>query len=94
MLVFLQHKENYISNIETPINLDILIGTFSAYDNFDGNISDNIKIEYEDYIANINKPGTYTVIISVTDNSKNKTSATFYIVVIDKIPPSIFYVIT
>lgn len=82
-------NSQYISNIDNPIDLEHLITTFSAYDNFDGNISHNIKIEHDDYSSNTTKMGEYLVIISSEDSSKNKISCPFYIKVIDTTPPII-----
>jgi len=83
------YKEKYQSNINNPLDLDFLIKSFSAHDNFDGNISQNIKIEYEEYSSNKEKVGNYLIIISVADSASNKTTATFYIQAIDTTPPLI-----
>ena len=83
------YQNQYISNIDNPLDLDYLISFFSAYDNFDGNISDNIKIEYNEYTPNLNKVGNHIVIISVEDSSANKTSVTFYIEIKDTTKPTI-----
>ena len=82
-------QPQYTSNIDYPIELSMLLNTFSAYDTFDGNISSNIKIEYDEYSSNTNKIGEYLVIISVEDSSKNKISSYFYIKVVDTTPPII-----
>ena len=82
-------QPQYTSNIDHPIELSMLLNTFSAYDTFDGNISSNIKIEYDEYSSNTNKIGEYLVIISVEDSSKNKISSYFYIKVVDTTPPII-----
>lgn len=83
------YEKQYTTNIDYPLTLEFLLKTFSAYDNFDGNISSNIKIEYEEYTQNISKIGTYPVIISIEDLSSNKTSLTFYIQIVDTTPPTI-----
>lgn len=52
-----------------------------AIDNFDGDITDKVKIT-GDY--NMNKPGMYKVIYTVSDNALNKTSIEHNIVVYKK----------
>ena len=81
------YQEKYITNINNPIDLSLLISYFSAYDNFDGNISNKIEIKYEEYTQNLNKTGTYPIILSVQDAAQNLTSITFYIQIIDTTPP-------
>ena len=83
------YEEKYITNINSPLNLSILISYFSAYDNMDGNISDKIKIEYEEYTKNITIIGNYLVILSVEDSASNKATISFYIEIIDNSPPII-----
>lgn len=83
------YKEYYKTNIDNPINLNILLATISAYDKRDGNITNKITIEYSDYENNLKKAGTYSTILSVIDNANNKTSITFYIEIIDSTPPTI-----
>lgn len=79
----------YTSNIDYPLNLESLKRNFSAYDEFDGNITNKIKIEYDEYTNNTNKLGNYLVIISVEDSSLNKTTISFHIEIIDNTPPII-----
>ena len=83
------YEINYKTNINSPLDLNSLIKSFTAYDNFDGNISNQIKIEYEEYSNNLKKIGIYPIIISVEDNSSNKTTITIYIEIIDNTPPII-----
>ena len=83
------YEEKYITNLNNPLNLELLIKNFTAYDNFDGNISDKIKIEYNEYSNNINNTGNYPIILSIEDSYSNKTTITFYIEIIDTTPPTI-----
>lgn len=82
-------EEKYTTNINNPLNLEELLSLFTAYDNFDGNISHKIKIKYEDYTNNLDKTGVYAIILSVEDSSSNNTTITFYIEIIDTTPPII-----
>lgn len=83
------YETNYITNINSPLDLNSLIKNFSAYDNFDGNISNNIKIEYDQYSSNLDNVGIYPIILSIEDSSLNKTTITIYIEIIDNTPPTI-----
>lgn len=67
-------------------NFPPLSGGITAYDNADGNLTSEIKVEGE---VNVDKAGTYTLIYSVTDKSGNKTIAERKVTVIDNIPPKI-----
>ena len=40
------YNENYITNINSPIALETILSTISAYDKRDGNITNKLKIEY------------------------------------------------
>lgn len=83
------YKDYYSSNIDNPIKLTYILQNMSAYDERDGNITSSIIVEYNEYEDNINKLGTYPVILSVSDSSNNKTSITFYIEIKDLTPPTI-----
>lgn len=83
------YQEKYITNINNPMDLNLLISYFSAYDNFDGNISNKIEIKYEEYTQNLDKTGTYPIILSIQDSSLNLTTVTFYIQIIDTTAPTI-----
>lgn len=83
------YETNYTTNINSPLDLNLLIKNFSAYDNFDGNISSKIKIEYNQYSNNLENIGVYPVILSIEDTSLNKTTITIYIEIIDTTPPTI-----
>lgn len=83
------YKDYYTSNIDSPIQLINILNNITAYDEREGNLTSSIIIEYNEYEDNLNKIGTYPVILSVSDSSSNKTSITFYIEIKDLIPPSI-----
>lgn len=83
------YKDYYSSNIDSPINLTYILQNITAYDERDGNLSSSIIVEYNDYEENLNKLGTYPIILSVCDSSNNKTSITFYIEIKDLTPPTI-----
>lgn len=55
----------------------------TASDDVDGDISGNIEVVKNDYLGNGNVPGTYEIILSVTDNAGNKTEESI-LVTVDK----------
>lgn len=83
------YKDSYTTNIDNPIDITYILQNITAYDERDGNITSDIIIEYNEYETNLNKLGTYPIIISATDSSNNKTSITFYIEIKDLTSPSI-----
>lgn len=83
------YKESYTTNINNPLSFKFILNQISAYDSRDGNLTDKIIVEFNSYEENINKIGTYSIILSVCDSSNNKTSLTFYIQIIDTTPPLI-----
>ena len=87
--VFSGYKEYYTTNIDSPIDLYFILENISAYDKRDGNVTSNIIIEHNEYETNIDKIGTYPIILSVSDLSENKSSITFYIEIKDLTSPII-----
>ena len=83
------YKEYYTTNVNNPIDLSLILNNISAYDQREGNLTSNIKIEYNEYEDNLDKLGIYPIILSVEDSSLNKTSITFYIEIADFSPPLI-----
>lgn len=55
-------------------------------DNYDQMVDFVINDESVDY----HRVGTYQVSVSATDSSKNESSETFYITIVDQVPPNIF----
>lgn len=71
------------SDIEVYANLNetYAIPQATAKDNYDGDISKNIKVENN---LDVNKEGTYTVKYTVEDSSKNKTEKEIKVTVREK----------
>lgn len=86
---FLGYKEKYTTNINNPIDLKLILNQITAYDERDGSLTNKIVTEFDSYNSNKEKLGTYTVMLSVTDSSNNKSSITFYIEIIDTSAPII-----
>lgn len=83
------YKENYTTNFNNPLDISIILSNISAYDDRDGNLTEKITIEYNEYNHLDPKTGIFPIILSVEDSSSNKTSITIYIEVIDSSPPII-----
>lgn len=83
------YKEKYTTNIDNPIDLELILNQIHAYDKRDGNLTKNIITEFNNYDNYKNKLGTYTIMLSVSDSSNNKSSITFYIEIIDTTSPTI-----
>lgn len=60
---------------------------FTAEDDHDGLISNRIEVLEDEYLGNANKPGSYRVVVSVSDLQGNRAQHTLYISVVkDMIP--------
>ena len=78
------------SNISNPKSIEEIISEFSASDNYDGNITNQITITKNNYeSAEKNKPGSYEIILSAKDSSNNVTYKSVFINLIDDIKPLI-----
>ncbi len=86
---FSGYKEKYTTNINSPIDLKLILNQITAYDQRDGNLTSKISIDFDNYNENKQSLGTYTIMLSVVDSSNNKASITFYIEIIDTTPPII-----
>lgn len=86
---FINIHESYRTNINNPISLDTLLSSISAYDDRDGNLTDEIKITYDEYSSNLNNLGNHLIILSVEDSVPNKISYNIYIEIYDNDPPTI-----
>ena len=87
--VFNGYKEKYTTNIDNPIPLQTILKSITALDETDGDITDKIEVIYENYSTNLNKLGSYIVMISVSDSLNNKTTLTLHIETQDFSPPII-----
>lgn len=70
---------------EEKLTLDDFKNLYSAYDNIDGDLTDNIQI-LDDY--NENKVGNYKMYVQVIDSSNNEAKYKFYVNVVDGTPPT------
>ena len=77
------------TNVNSPITIDEIKSYLSAEDEIDGDLTDKIKIEEDNYTSNCNVVGKYSIVFSVQDNSKNKATLTIYVQVSDLSDPVI-----
>jgi len=76
-----------VVDVDNPIYISDLNSLFGAFDNYDGNVTDNIEVVEDGYSENMNKPGVYTVKIRATDSSNNSTNLTYTVWVRDTVAP-------
>ena len=60
---------------------------FTAIDDIDGDLTDSIVIDVNQYVGNADIPGSYSMVISVTDAAGNKATHEIIITVKDNIIP-------
>lgn len=80
---------NFISNYDDPKTVDYFKSFLSATDDTDGDITDKIKIEVDEYTGNEKVLGSHKLVFSVTDKAGNKAVAETYVRVVDITAPII-----
>ncbi len=60
-------------------SIDDLLSDIRVYDNYDGDITETMTIETDNYSSNMDTPGFYSVIIQASDSSGNQLSHTITI---------------
>ncbi|QWB99893.1 DUF5011 domain-containing protein [Mycoplasmatota bacterium] len=71
------------------LSIEEILSKLSASDNYDGDISNSIIVESDDYSANKSIVGAYEMHFSVSDSSGNKTNHQLVMNVVDKEAPTI-----
>ncbi|AIO19260.1 hypothetical protein KQ51_01383 [Candidatus Izimaplasma bacterium HR1] len=77
--------EEIIKRADYILASDFYLEMYSAYDNVDGTLTSEIEVVGDNYLGNANVPGTYEVILRITDDSGNITSKTLLITVSNSI---------
>jgi len=77
------------NNIHYP--LDVVLSYINAFDDVDGDLTSLIKVKKDLYSTNLNRVGSYTIELSVSDYSGNEKVEVVLIIVKDATPP-VFYV--
>lgn len=63
---------------------------YDSYIEVNDNYDQMVDIVINDESVDYHRVGTYQVSVSATDSSKNESSETFYITIVDQVPPDIF----
>lgn len=83
------HNGYITTDVTSPITTEEIKSLLTAKDKIDGDLTNKIIIEENNYEENMFKIGTYDILFSVTDNSGNKTTLKIYIDVLDITSPII-----
>lgn len=87
--VFDGYEGKITSNVESPITADEVKSLLKVVDEVDGDLTDRIVVESDEYSENNRILGIYPIIFSCTDNSGNKASITINVQVVDVTLPVI-----
>lgn len=82
-------EEALIVDIDNPISAETIKSYYRAYDDYDGDLTDEIFIVEDNYTNNLAKPGNYELLLGVSDSSGNESRLLILIYVIDIAPPTI-----
>lgn len=77
----------FTKNKNTQMTVEYIKSLLEATDDIDGNISDRVDIDYDEYTPNSRRYGEWEIQFFVSDNAGNKTYFTVVVEVIDEIPP-------
>ena len=86
----IQGEKIYKSYMSNSFKINDIKNKLFAIDNHDGNITNKIDIEYENYSENSNKLGEYTILFIVKDSSNNEGLFEVSITTIDDVLPIIY----
>lgn len=76
-----------LSYFDQPITVAEIQSSLTAYDDIDGDVSNNITILEDNYTANNNILGSYSITFRVADSSGNYTDLVVNVEVIDVLAP-------
>lgn len=79
----------YLVNVDYPVSAQVIQSSLMAYDNVDGDLTNQIVILEDNYTAYKHIIGDHTLVFSVTDSSNNQTTFTLLVRVVDITPPII-----
>ena len=79
----------YVSNVDNPITAEYLKSLLIAIDETDGDLTDQIQIDFDTFTGHEDEVGEYEIVFSVSDKAGNKSTFTMKILVQDKTAPVI-----
>lgn len=77
------------SNVDSPITLSYIKSLIRAEDEVDGDLTDKIIVEQDNFTGNERILGEHLIVFSVSDNSGNKATLNIYVDVVDLTVPEI-----
>lgn len=80
-------QTTFTTNVDSPISIDTIKSSLSAYDETDRDVSSTIAVKTDNYSANKNKVGTYSIVFTAHDNSDNYCELTINVTVQDLVSP-------
>lgn len=80
--------KDLVKSYTNIMSVNDIIKDIKATDAIDGDLSDSIKIESDEYTGKANIPGKYKIVLSVSDKSGNKETHTINVKVIDDKAPN------
>ena len=81
----------YVTSVSEPTPIETIQTYLTAYDEYDGDLTEEIYVVEDGYTANNHILGTYDITFGVSDSSENETLLTVSVVVIDDIAPEISF---
>lgn len=82
-------QENFVVDVDDPKPISYFQKYLTAIDDVDGDVTDQIVIDKDNYTPNKSVLGTHSVIFSVTDSAGNKATLEVFIRVFDLTEPII-----
>ena len=80
----------FITSYESVETLSSIVDAhFTASDDIDGDLTQNIQVIYDEYTGNEQTVGSYNVTLEVSDSSQNTAQYPFTVIVKDTLPPEI-----
>src|SRR5690606_21417007 len=82
-------EENFVTSVDDPKSVSYFQNYISAYDETDGDLTNDIYVVTDNYTPNRFVLGTYEVIFGVKDTANNESTLKIYITVADVTKPVI-----
>jgi len=87
--VFSYTSLTYETSYADPITVAEIQAELSVFDNVDGDLTDDIIVDTDEYTGNETTLGDYDVIFSVSDSSDNISYITVTVTVVDDVAPAL-----
>jgi hypothetical protein len=57
--------------VNSPLSIEEILSNYTASDNVDGDVSEDIVVEIDNYTANVSTLGNHSIILRISDSSNN-----------------------